>query len=177
MRKFVLGLTAALLVVAVPVGAQEATEPEPTAPCEAPEQGEIVGLAGAATDVDMPLLPGIVHHDVLEEPYDDASVTRFAYRFDVSGSETVPNANAADLVVDLSWGNDSEFDLHVRDASTGAILAESTKFNPLDGTGELATATRLAHCTDVIIEVVNYIGVASDLHLKLSATRLRAPVV
>jgi hypothetical protein len=177
MRKIALCLAAAMLIVAVPAVAEETDEPVPTPACEAPEEGEIVGLDGAATDVDMPLAPGIVHHDVLGAPYDDASVTRFAYRFDVSGSETVPTANAGDLIVDLSWGNDSEFDLHVRNAETGAILAESTKFNPLDGTGELATAARVPHCTDVIVEVVNYIGFASDLHLQLSAGRLRAPVI
>jgi hypothetical protein len=177
MRKIALGLAAALLVSAAPVVAQEVTEPVPTAPCEAPAEGEIVGLDGAGTDVTMPVLPGIVHHDVLGEPYDDASVARFAYRFDVSGSDTVPDADRGDLVVALSWGNDSEFDLHVRDAATGTVLAESTKFNPTDGTGELATATRLAHCTDVIVEVVNYIGAAADLHLDLSVNRLRAPVI
>lgn len=98
-----------------------------------------------------------VGHDIQEVPYNEASVTRFHYRADVSGSATKPLANRGTVELTLSWDNDSDFDLYVYDAE-GNELGLSNSFNPLDGSGETLSFPDTYHCTDLRIDVVNYLG-------------------
>lgn len=169
MRKIALAAAAAMLIAAAPAAAQE--EPVPTAPCEAPEEGAVLTTEGAAEDMLPPLVPSAAHHEV-GQAYPPGSVTEYRYRLDVSGSEEVPTATTGKVGITLDWDTDGDYDLYVTNATTGASMGESTAFNPLDGAGENVTV-QVAHCTDILIEIVNYAAVASDMTLTTSVTGLR----
>lgn len=173
MRKIALATVAALLV-AVPVSAEEETaaEVEPTAACEAPEEGAVLTPQGAEEDVLPPLVPSAAHHEI-DEAYPSGSVRQFIYRLDVSGSEEVPTATMANVLINLDWDIDGDYDLYVSDANTGASLGESTAFNPASGAGEMVSLSRVQHCTDLLIEIVNYAAVATDMTLTTQVSRLQ----
>lgn len=167
MRKIALGAAAAMLIAAAPVVAEE--EPVPTAPCEAPEEGTVLTPEGAAEGVLPPLVPSMAHHET-GQPYPPGSVTEYRYRLDVSGSEEAPTATQATLLINLDWNVDGDYDLYVTNLTTGVSMGQSTAFNPLDGAGEMVSAPRVEHCTDVLIEIVNYAAVATDMTLTTKVT-------
>lgn len=179
MRRIALVAAAAMMVAAAPVTAEEA-EIVPTQPCEASEDFATLGLDGAAEDVTPSPVPSVgTDIDDLSGddsiPYHEQSATRFAYRVDLSGSETVPDAATGTVTVNVNWDNDGDYDLYVYDAD-GTILGESHTFNPLDGPGETVQLGRVAHCTDLTIDIVNYAApggplTAMDLTAKASTLR------
>jgi hypothetical protein len=168
MRKLLVPSIAVLILAATPAWAQT---PEPTPPCATSEQFTTLGIAGKQTSFAPEPVPSVGHDiisDVQPTPYHEESVTRFRYRVDVSGSTTKPFAKTANLSLTLSWDNDSDFDLYVYDKDDAA-LDDSVSFNPLDGAGEDVTLTAVAHCTDIRIDVVNYLGLPNSA-LVLNAT-------
>jgi hypothetical protein len=169
MRKLLVPSIAVLILAATPAWAQT---PEPTPPCATSEQFTTLGIAGKQTSFAPEPVPS-VGHDITETPYNEDSVTRFRYRVDVSGSTTKPFAKTANLTLTLDWDNDSDFDLYVYDKDDAA-LDDSVSFNPLDGAGENVTLTAVAHCTDIRIDVVNYLGLPnSALSLNATLTNLK----
>lgn len=158
MRRLLILTLSALALSAIPAAAQE--EPLPTPPCPTSEEFATLGLTGKDESFSPSPVPS-VGHDILDEPYKEESVTRFQYRLDVSGSETKPFATSASIELILGWDNDGDLDLYVYDAN-GNLLGESVNFNPLDGAGEMVFATCVAHCTDLRVDVVNYLGVPTS---------------
>jgi hypothetical protein len=168
MRKIALAAAAALIVVAAPVTAEE--EIIPTTPCEESAEATTIGLDGFTEAVEPSAVPsvGTDFDDVVGEPlppvgYHEESVTRFQYRFDVSGSETVPDATKANLSINLDWDNDGDFDLYVYDAEGNNMAEGQNVFNPVDGAGESVILSNLPHCTDLTIDVVNYLAPGGPL--------------
>jgi hypothetical protein len=157
MRRALLPAIALMLVTALPASAQT---PTPTPPCAASEQYASLGLAGkneAFAPEPIPSFPYDIVNLVQPTTYREESVTRFRYRVDVSGSTTKPYATNATVELNLTWDNDTDFDLFVYD-STDTLIDSSNTFNPLDGSGEALTFAGVAHCTDIRIDVVNYLG-------------------
>jgi hypothetical protein len=141
------GLAAVVLALAVtPAAAQ--TEPVPTPPCPTSTEYPTLGLAGKHEDVDSPLLPD---NPVAPEE----SRVNYKYRLDVSGSETNPFATKANVAIDLNWDNDGDFDLYVYDSSD-SLLGSSTDF--IADRVESVTLVGAVHCTDIRIEIVNFIA-------------------
>lgn len=174
MRRTLIPALALMALSALPASAQTA---EPTAPCAASEQFASLGVSGKKETFSPEPVPSfgtdIVNDFVTPMPYHEESVTRFRYRVDVSGSTTKPFAKSANVVLPLSWDNDTDFDLYVYDKDGGA-LGESVNFNPLDGSGENVTLSGVAHCTDIRIDVVNYLGnPGSALVLDAKLTNLK----
>jgi hypothetical protein len=174
MRKLGLIAVAALVATALPAAAQEPLPPTP--PCETSTQYGAVGLAGKTQAVTPAARPSF-GHDIREVPYDEASVTRFLYRIDLSGSQTKPRAQYGDVQIRLTWDNRSDFDLYAYDKD-GAELDTSVSFNIQSGVGsETVDLIDLAHCTDVRIDVVNYLGLPnSALNLQTSILGLREEI-
>lgn len=189
MRKLLVGVSIAVLAGAFPAAAQEA-EPVPTAPCDVPADTIVQGLSATSQSFSPSPVPS-VGHDVEEEVprsvnvpdapdpvpplplpervdvpvdnfgYHEESVTAFDYIVDVSGSSTVPFAVKGSVTLTLGWDNDSDFDLYVYDAE-GNVLSDANTFNPLDGSGEIATLSSVPHCTVLHVEVVNYAGIPNS---------------
>ena len=166
MRTLAIPTAALVLLLAVPVGA---AEPEPTAPCAVSQEYPVLGLAGKHADVAPSAVPS-VGHDIAAMPYREESVTRYRFRLDLSGSQQKPAAKSARVQLNLSWDNATDFDLWVYDAA-GQDLGKSVTFNPLDGSGEAVTLALATHCSDVRIDVLNYLGAptsAVDLDIAVS---------
>jgi len=155
MRRILILTVAALALSAVPATAQE--EPEPTPPCPTSEEFTTLGLEGKDESFSPEPVPSVTH-DIREEPYLEESVSRFQYRLDVSGSEAKPFATSATTELILGWDNDSDLDLYVYDAA-GNLLGESVSFNPQNGAGEMVVLPGTAHCTDLRVDVVNYLAI------------------
>lgn len=176
MRKIALTAAAALVLAATPVTAEEA-EIIPTEPCEASEEFTALSYDGAAEDVTPSPVPA-TPYDLLSEvepmSYNEASAVSYLYRLDVSGSESVPDATSANVLLNLDWDNSGDYDLFVYDAEDN-LLGESVSFNPLDGPGETVMLSRSAHCTDIRIDIVNYAAPAPltnmDMTIKVSNPR------
>jgi hypothetical protein len=83
----------------------------------------------------------------------------------------VPDATAADVTVTLTWDNRSDYDLYVYDGAD-EILSYSNSFNPSTGVGrEEVVLTALPHCTDLRIDVLNYLGLPTlAMELRLGVT-------
>ena len=154
MPRILILTVAALAMSAVPATAQE--EPLPTPPCPTSEQFATLGLDGKDESFSPEPFPS-VGHDIQEVPYNEDSVSRFEYRLDVSGSETKPFATSGTTEFILNWDNDTDLDLYVYDAG-GNLLGESVSFNPQNGAGEMVVLTGTAHCTDLRVDVVNYLS-------------------
>jgi hypothetical protein len=158
-------IATALAVLALgtaPAAAQ--TTPEPTPPCPASEQFSTLGIDGK-TEMFAPEPIPSVGHDIASlvepTPYHEESVTRFRYRVDVSGSTAKPFANRATVDLTLSWDNDTDFDLYVYDAED-TLLDNSVASNPVSGSGEFLSFPDTYHCTDLRIDVVNYLGLPTS---------------
>jgi uncharacterized protein YfaP (DUF2135 family) len=159
-------LTAFLLLLALAVPA--AAQTEPTAPCDAPTTATPLTAAGAS-ETFAPAATPAFGHDILVEAdptatYGEESVTRFTYRLDTSGDAAKPTSTKATLDIDMDWDDDvSDFDLYVLDAD-GNRLSEDGASNTLftevvdGGSGEHIAGLPLAHCAEVVLEVVNYSG-------------------
>ena len=175
MRKLLAPSIAILILSATPLAAH-ARPAGATAPCDASDKFTTLGIDGKKESfAPEPIpsfghdVPGLAGHPV---PYHEESVTRFHYRVDVSGSAAKPNANKATLDLKLSWDNDTEFDIYAYDTKDN-LLGKSTKFNPQAGSGEAFTVDA-PHCTDVRIDVVNYLGLpTSALVLEAKLTSLK----
>lgn len=165
MRKLLAPVITILALTAVPVAAQT-PPPEPTPPCPTSEQfvtlGNGAGKHEAFSPQPTPSFPyDIVNDNVQPMTYREDSVTRFRYRVDVSGSATKPFAKTATVNLTLAWDNDTDFDLFVYDKDDNA-LGESVSFNPLDGSGENVSLAAVPQCTDIRIDVVNYLGLPTS---------------
>jgi hypothetical protein len=161
MRKLLAPMITVLALATMPAVAQT-PPPEPTPPCPTSDQfltlGNGAGKHETFSPQPTPSFPyDLINDNVQPTSYREESVTRFRYRIDVSGSATKPFAKTANVNLTLSWDNDTDFDLFVYDKDGGA-LGESVSFNPLDGAGENVTLTAVAQCTDIRIDVVNYLG-------------------
>ncbi|MGH2711044.1 MAG: hypothetical protein ACRDH9_07570 [Actinomycetota bacterium] len=170
-------LIPAIALVALAAGPASAQTPEPTPPCPTSEQFTTLGLTGMQESFAPEPVPSvgtdIINDEVTPMPYHEESVTRFRYRVDVSGSTAKPFAKTANVTLTLSWDNDSDFDVYVYDKDDAAI-GESVSFNPLDGSGETIGLVGVAHCTDIRIDVVNYLGLPdSALVLDAKLTNLK----
>ena len=175
MRKIALAAAAALFVAAAPVTAQEA-EIVPTAACEASEEYATLGLAGAKESVTPSPIPAVgTDFDTLVDdendaiPYHEESTVSYLYRLDVSGSETVPNASKARVLLSLGWDNDGDYDIYVYDAEGNLIGEGANQFNPQSGAGEQMTLSNAAHCTDFRVDIVNYLGASPVTNMELTA--------
>jgi hypothetical protein len=158
MPKLLLLTLATLAISVMPAAAQ--TTPEPTQPCASSDQFSTLGLAGkdeAFSPQPVPSFGYDIVSEVQPSTYREESVTRFRYRLDVSGSATKPFAKNATVELLMNWDNDTDLDLFVYDAS-GAMVGESANFNPLDGAGETVTLAGVNHCSDLRVEVVNYLS-------------------
>ncbi|MGH2692587.1 MAG: hypothetical protein ACRDHM_08810 [Actinomycetota bacterium] len=157
-------VTALVLIALGTAPAAAQTTPEPTQPCPTSEQFGTLGIAGK-TEMFAPEPVPSVGHDlgslVTPVPYHEESVTRFRYRVDVSGSTTKPFANRATVDLILSWDNDTDFDLYVYDAAD-TLIDSSVSTNPISGSGEILSFPDTAHCTDLRIDVVNYLGLPNS---------------
>ena len=157
----------ATALVAIALGAAPAaaqTTPEPTPPCPSSEQFTTLGIAGKTESFSPEPIPSVGHDLaslVTPTPYHEESVSRFLYRVDVSGSTAKPFANRATLELNLSWDNDTDFDLYVYDTA-GNLLDSSVSTNPISGSGEVLSFPDTAHCTDLRIDVVNYLGLPNS---------------
>lgn len=162
MKELLVTVIAALALTAMPAVAQT-PPPEPTPPCATSEQFAKLGVGTGTHETFSPEpvpsfgtdVPALVDQEPL--PYHEESVTRFRYRVDVSGSATKPFAKNATVNLTLSWDNDTDFDLYVYDKDD-ALLDDSVSFNGLDGSGETVSLAGVVHCTDIRIDVVNYLG-------------------
>jgi hypothetical protein len=148
----------AILTSALPAVAQVL----PTPACAAVPNTKALGLAGTNESFAPSPVPsvGTDFDDIAGQTiigYHEQSVVAFDYVVDVSGSPTVPTATKADVSLTLGWGNDTDFDLYVYDA-TGNLVGSSVNFNPQAGAGEVVTLSLVAHCTRLHVEVVNYLG-------------------
>jgi hypothetical protein len=153
-------LPLALVLTALPAAAQEQA---PSAPCTVNQQFETLGVNGAAESFVPRPVPSF-GHDVTQTPYSERSVSRYLYQLDLSGSDEHPFANAAKVEVTLTWNNDSDLDLYVYDG-LDRRLAESTNLNPVDGTGERVVVPGVRHCSDLRVDVVNYLGLPTSTAL------------
>ena len=180
MRKIALAAAAAMVVAAAPVGAQEATEPTPTAPCEASEEYTTLGIDGATEDVTPSPVPSFSHdfddlveevtgEDVPNRDYPEQSAVSYLYRLDLSGSDAAPAAKTARVALNLTWDNDADYDLYVYDTEGNLIGEGQNGFNPIDGAGEQMMLSNAAHCTDFRIDIVNYLGASPVTSMELSA--------
>ena len=147
MRRSLVGAVMLIALIASPVAAQ--TEPVPTPPCPTSTEYPTVGLAGKHEDVDAPLLP-----DNPVAPED--SRVNYKYRIDVSGSAEKPFANKGNVSINVNWGNDGDFDLYVYDNQGSQIGSGANGF--LTTRPESATLVGLPHCTDIRIEIVNFLA-------------------
>jgi hypothetical protein len=143
----------------------------PTAPCAASSEYTRVGSRGAHQDVTPSVFPHAVSVEAWafedETHYDERSVVRFKYRIDVSHSPAAPSARTADVRIQLSWDNDTDYDLYVYDTD-GELLAVSynTNLSPIlrplsdwaTGAGEVVLLPRVPHCKDLRVEIVNNFG-------------------
>ncbi len=160
MLKLSFMIVAAMVAVALP-SAVEASDP--TAPCHPSPEYANAGLAGAHEDVTPAFMPSWLDHET-SGGYEDYSVVRFQYRIDVSGSPTKPFAQSADVRVTLGWDNPpSDYDLYVYDAA-GQLVASSAKSPNLVGS-EIAFIPEASHCTDLRVDIVNYIGLPGEMTL------------
>ncbi len=91
----------------------------------------------------------------------EARPVRFKYRVDVSGSAATPSARTADVRIALDWDDDSDYDLYVYD-SNDELLTYSYSFNWVAGAGEAVFLPQLAHCTDLRVDVVTYLGLPTN---------------
>ena len=177
MRKLLLGTSFAVLAGVVPVSAQ--TAPQHTAPCEVPADTTVLGLEATKQSFSPSPIPAVgtdfddlgreVGAPVTQEiPYHSQSAVVFNYIVDVSGSATAPYATKGNATINLGWDNDSDFDMYLYD-SDGKLIETTNGFNPLNGSGETASLSNVAHCTTFRVEVVNYLGVPTSA-MTLSTT-------
>ena len=156
-----------LALVAAPAAAQ--TEPVPTPPCPTSDKYTTVGLAGKDEAVDPLFLPSAGSRD---EPFASNSHANYLYRIDVSGSATNPFATKGNVTIDLSWEHDGDYDLYVYDSSDSAIATGQNGF--VGVRPETATLIGLPHCTDIRVEIQNYLAPPSfDMHLKTTISGLK----
>ena len=177
MRRLVPPVALAMLVGAVPVGAEE---PAATAPCETSEEFPTLSLAGVKQAVTPSAIPSIgTDFDDLardeggapapEVAYHPQSAVTYQFRLDLSGSPTVPAAKTGNAAITISWDNDADYDLYVYDAEGNAIGEGANSFNPLDGSGESMLLPRAAHCTDFRVDIVNYLAPGPVTKMELAA--------
>lgn len=167
MRKFFIAAAIATVATALPATA----EVEPTAPCAVPANTMVLGLAAASKSFSPSPVPAVgTDFDDLarnsgapapDVPYHKESTVSFKYIVDVSGSPTVPSALKGNPTLNLGWDNDSDFDMYVYDAA-GKLIPTSNGFNPLDGSGETAALSGVAHCSVLRVDVVNYAGIPTS---------------
>jgi hypothetical protein len=179
MRKIALAAAAALFVAVAPVAAEE---PVPTPPCAVSEEYPTLSLAGATQDVTPAAVPAVgtdaddaVGPPVPVIPYHPQSTVSYRFRLDLSGSPTVPAAKTGNVAINLNWDNDGDYDLYLYDAAGNPTGEANNGFNPVDGSGESASLSRTAHCTDFRIDIVNYLapGPVTNMDLVLKVSSLR----
>ena len=155
-------IVAATFAVAMPVAAQAA---DPTAPCAESSEYTRLGLSGVHEDVTPSSTlswPYIVLDEEGSGNYPEESAVRFRYRVDVSGSSAKPLAQTADVRIALSWDNTSDYDLYVYDGN-GELLSAGDQSNILAvGPGELVFLPQVPHCTDLQVDIVNYLGLPTS---------------
>lgn len=170
MRVLAVAALAALVVAAVPAGG---AEPVPTPPCASSAQYQTLGIAGTHKDVATPLVPNIAHNEA-SQPAPAQSISSVFLRFDSSGSTTVPTATQGQLVLNITWDNQSDFDVYVYDAA-GSEIGSGTTFDPEDGAGaESILLAGVKHCTDLRVDVNNYAGLpTSAIDLDVVVSKLK----
>ncbi len=169
--------TLALLALALPSSAAEAT---PTEACAAVEGAAPVTLAKpASVTFTAPALPGVVADTVATADPDSADGLRqedssAVYRFvlDASGAP-LATAKRSLATVDLSWDTDTDYDMVVTDEA-GRELGAGGAFNPVDGSGESVTTAAQAHCKVITVEVRNYVGAPGEMTLGVKVSGHRA---
>ena len=173
MKKFSLLAIAGLLALALPASA----ESTPTAPCADSAEYTRMGLSGAHEDV----VPGATWAGPSDAWdgitgdhtfYPEGSVVRFKYRLDISGSAATPAARTADIRIALRWDHGvSDYDLIVYDANGERLANDGGGLLNLNNGDLLAGDTsgretqflpQVPHCTDLRIDVVNYLAFDSD---------------
>ncbi len=130
--KRITGLLAATVlsvVAVVPAGAQET-----------------VPLHGACTKTGQHILVGNSTGKIAT-PTLPLTTTTATFVIDLEGQPATKKAN---LSVDMTWGDPTDFDLDVNGES-------SQNFN-FDGTYENVSLTNQAHCTTVTVEALNFTG-------------------
>lgn len=128
-----------------------------TAPCAAVEGATTLAPgAPAEEEFSAPLLPGAAFTDA-EQPVPAQSSAFFRYVVDLSGDAGVPDAGRATYTLQVGWTDDTDFDVYVTDAA-GRSLGDGASFNPLSGSGETVSVGSVRHCTELVVEVRNYVG-------------------
>lgn len=156
---------AGLLALALPSSAAE------LAPCDPVEGATTVRLADPSTTTfAAPSVPGVAADTVAiadegtaDELRQSGSSTVFRFVLDASGSSVADATRAAGNVT-LTWGDDSDFDMFVYDAS-GSEVGSGTTFNPQTGGGETASSGVQKHCSVFSVEVRNYLGAPGEMTL------------
>ena len=176
MRRLVPPVALALLVGAVPVGAEE---PVTTTPCEASEEFPTLSVEGVEQAVTPSAIPaaGTDADDAARDfdvaapdvPYHEQSAVSYQFRLDLSGSPTVPSAQTGNVTINLAWDNDGDYDLYLYDAAGKSIGEGANSFNPQTGAGESMMLSRAAHCTDFRVDIVNYLAPGPVTGMELSA--------
>ncbi len=170
MRTLVSLAAVAMLLTAIPAGADPVPVSEPCTQDQVDAADFVVKTGGLTDTVPTPTAMSPCPPGAGGEPdpfFNDAATTEiYTILVDVN-----PDHVAATPTVSLTWEHTGDIDMDIY--KDGAVAGESHSFNPLDGNGETASAGKVKHCETFEIHIRNYISTPGDIDLSVSLSSLR----